>query len=201
MAAYSSIIAGKTSWTKEPGRLQSIQSLRVRQNWAHMSMHLLLNKKKSVSICLKFFNYFLENFQFSCSVVSDSLWPHGLQHARLSCPSPIPGACSNSCPYSRWCHPTISSSVVPFSSCLQFFPASGSFLMSQFFASGGQSIGALASASVLPMNIQDWFPLGLTGWISLQTKGLSRVFFNTTVQKHQFFSAQLSLWSNSLKNI
>ena len=122
---------------------------------------------------------------------------HGLQHVRLLCPSPTSRACSNSCPYSRWCHPTISSSVVPFSSCLQFFPASGSFLMSQFFASGGQSIGISASASVLPMNIQDWFPLGLTGWISLQTKGLSRVFFNTTVQKHQFFGAQTTLWSNS----
>ena len=121
---------------------------------------------------------------------------HGLQHVRLLCPSPTSRACSNSCPYSRWCHPTISSSVVPFSSCLQFFPASGSFLMSQFFASGGQSIGISASASVLPMNIQDWFPLGLTGWISLQTKGLSRVFFNTTVQKHQFFGAQLSSRSN-----
>ena len=114
MAAYSSIIAGKTSWTKEPGRLQSIQSLRVRQNWAHMSMHLLLNEKKSVSICLKFFNYFLENFQFSCSVVSESLRPHGLQHARLPCPPPpTPGAYSNSCPSHRWYHPTISSSVIP----------------------------------------------------------------------------------------
>ena len=99
----------------------------------------------------------------------------------------------NSCPLSRWCHPTISSSVVPFSSCLQSFPASGSFQMSQLFASGGQSIGVSASASVLPMNIQDWFPLGWTGWISFQSKGLSRVFSNTTVQKHQFFSAQLSL--------
>ena len=106
-------------------------------------------------------------------------------------------ACSNSCPSSRCCRPTISSSVIPFSSCLQSFPASGSFPKSQFFASGGQSIGASASASVLPMNIQDWFPLGLTGWISLQSKGPLRVFFNTTVQKHQFFSAQLSLQSNS----
>ena len=117
----------------------------------------------------------------------------GLQHARLPCPSPTPGACSNSCPSRRWCHPTISSFVVPFSSCLQSFPASGSFPMSQFLASGGQSIGVSASASVLPMNIQDWFPLGWTGWIFLQSKGLSRVFSNTRVQKHQFFSAQLSL--------
>ena len=119
-----------------------------------------------------------------------TLWPHGLQHARLPCPSPIPGAYSNSCPLSRWCHPTISSSVIPFS-CLQSFPASGSFPMNQFFASGGQIIGVSASASVLPMNIQDWSPLGWTGWISLLSKELSRVF-NTTVQKHQFLGTQLS---------
>ena len=130
----------------------------------------------------------LHSVQFSHSVMSNSLWPHGLQHARLPCSSPTPGACSNSCPFSRRCHPTISSSVVPFSSCLQSFLASGSFPMSQSFASGGQSIGASASASVLPMNIQDWFPLGLTGLISLQSKRLSRVFSNTTVQKRQFFS-------------
>ena len=118
--------------------------------------------------------------------------------ARLPCPSSSPRPCSNSCPLSQWCHPTISFSVIPFSSCLQSFPESGSFPMSQFFASGGQSIGVSASASVLPMNIQDWFPLGLTGMISLQSKGLSRVFSNTTVQKNQFFGAQLSLRSNSL---
>ena len=136
--------------------------------------------------------------QFSCrSVVFNSLRPHGLQHARLPCPSPTPRACSNSCPSSQWCHPTISSSVTPFSSHLQSFPASGSFLMSQFCASGGQSIGTLASASVLPVNIQGLFPLGLTGLISLQSKGHSRVFSNTTVQKHPFFGTQLSLWSNS----
>ena len=115
---------------------------------------------------------------FSCSVVSDSLWLHGLQCARLFYPSPSPGVCSNSCPLSQWCHPTISPSVVPLFSCLQSFPASGSFPMSQLFTSGGQRIGA--SASVLPMNIQDWFPLGLTGWISLQSRGLSRVFSNHT---------------------
>ena len=128
------------------------------------------------------------------SVMSDSLQPHGLQHARPSCPSPTPTACSNSCPLSGWCHPTISSSVVPFSR-LQSFLASGSFPMSQLFASGGQSIGVSASASVLPMNTQDWSPLGWTGCISLQSWD-SRVFSNTTVQKHQFFGAQLSLQSN-----
>ena len=122
-----------------------------------------------------------------------SLRPHGLQHARLPCPSPVPRAYSNSCLSSQWCHPTTSSSVNPFSSCLQFFPASGSFSLSQFFAAGGQSIEVSASASVLPMNIQDWFPLGLTGLISLQSKGLPRVFSNTTVQRHQFFGTQLSL--------
>ena len=127
--------------------------------------------------------------QFSHSVMSDSLRPHGVKHARPPCLSPTPGAYSNSCPLSRWCHPTISSSVIPFSSHLQSFSASESFQMSQFFASGGQSIGISASASVLPMNIQDWFPLEWTGWISLQSKGLSRVFSNTTVQKHQFFGA------------
>ena len=134
---------------------------------------------------------------FTHSVVSNSLWPHGLQHARLPCPAPSPGAYSNSCPLSWWCHPTISSSVVPFSSCLQSFPASGSFLMSQLFTSGGQSIGASASISVLPMNIRDWFPLGLTGLISLQSKGLPRVFSNATLQNQQFFDAQPSSWSNS----
>ena len=131
--------------------------------------------------------------QFSCSIVSNSLRSHGLQHTRPPCPSPARWVYSNSCPLSQWCHPTISSSTIPFSSCLQSFPASGSFPVSQFFASGGQSIGVSASASVLPVNIQDWSPLGWTGWISLQTKGLSRVFSNTTVQKYQFFGAQLSL--------
>ena len=134
---------------------------------------------------------------FSCLVVSNSLRPRGLQHERLSWLSPTPRACSNSCPLSPWCHPTISSSVIPFSSCLQSSSASGSFLMSQLFTSGGQSIGASTSASVLPMNIQDWFPLGWTGWISLQSKGLSRVFSNTTIQKHQLFGAQPSLCFNS----
>ena len=136
-------------------------------------------------------------YLFSHSVMSNSLRPPRLKHARLSCPSLTTGACSNWCSLSRWCHPTISSPVVPFSFCLQSFPESGSFQMSLFFASGGQSIRVLASTSVLPMNIQDWFPLGLTDWIFLQSKGLSRVFTNTTVQKHQFYSAQFSLWSNS----
>ena len=131
--------------------------------------------------------------QFSRSVVSDSLWPHEPQHARPPCPSPTPGAYSNSCPLNQWYHPTTSSSVVLFSSCPQSFPASGSSQVNQLFAdSGGQSIGVSAS-SVLPMSIQDWFPLGWTGWISWQSKGLSRTFSNTTVQKHQYFSAQLSL--------
>ena len=133
----------------------------------------------------------------SHSVMSDSLWPHGMQHTKLPFPSPTPGACWNSCPLSQWCHPTISSSVIPISSCLQSFPASESFPVSQLFTSGGQSIGAPASTSVLPKNNQDWFPLGLTDLNFLQCKGLSRVFSNTTVQKHQFFGAQLSLWSNS----
>ena len=131
--------------------------------------------------------------QFSRSVMSDSLWPHELQHARPPCPSPIPRVHPNPCPLSWWCHPTISSSVVPFSSCPQSFPASGSFQMSELFASGGQSIGVSASTSVLSMNTQNWSPLEWTGWISLQSKGLSRVFSNSTVQKHQFFGAQLSL--------
>ena len=138
-----------------------------------------------------------QSVQFSHPVMSDSLQPHRLQYARLPCPSPNPRACSNSCSSSRWGHPIISSSVIPFSSFLQYFLASGSFPMSQFFTSVGQSIGVSASASILPMNIQDWFLLGLTGLISLLSKGLSRVFSNTTVQKHQFFGAQLSLWSNS----
>ena len=131
------------------------------------------------------------------SVASNSLRPQGLQHARLSCPSPTPRVYSNSCPLSWWCHSSISSSVVPFSSCLQSFPALGSFQMSQFFASYGQSIGV--SASVLPMNTQDWSPLGWTGWISLQSKGLSRVFSNTTVQKHQFFGSHPSRSSQSTR--
>ena len=135
-----------------------------------------------------FYGLYSISVQFSRSVTSDSLRPHGLQHARPPCPSPAPRVYSNSGPLSKWCRRTISSSVIPFSCCLQSFPASGSFLMSQFFASGDQSIGVSASTSVPPMNTQDWSPLGWTGWISLESKGLLRVFSNTTVQKHQFFS-------------
>ena len=133
------------------------------------------------------------SFQFSSVHLLSCVWPHRLQQTRLPCSSPTPRVYSNSGPSSQWCHPTISFSVIPFSSYLQSFPSSESFPLSQFFTSSGQSIGVSASASVLPMNIQDWFPLGWTNWISLQSKGLSRVFSNTTVQKHQFFSAQLSL--------
>ena len=139
---------------------------------------------KTVSLLCTIIHF--SSVQFSHSVMSDSLGPHELQHTRPPCPSPTPRAYSNSCPSSQWCHPAISSSVIPFSSCPQSLPASGSFPMSQFFMWGGQSIGVSASASVLPMNTQDWSPLGWTGWISLQSKGLSRVFSNTTVQKHQF---------------
>ena len=165
---------------------------------------MLLLSRDSLHVfcpCFHWTSYFLsfivfvvlsQSVQFSRSVMSDSLQPHRLQHTRPPCPSPTPGVYSDSCPLSQWCHPTISSSVVPFS-CPQSFSASGSFQMSQFFASGGQTIGVSASASVPPMNIQDWFPLGWTGWMSLQSKGLSRVFSNITVQKHQFFGAQLSL--------
>ena len=143
-----------------------------------------------------FHNIFAHSVQFSRSVVSNSLQLHELQYVRPPCPSPTPGVHPNPCPSSWWCHPTISM-VVPFSSCPQSFPASGSFQMSQLFTSGGQSTGVSASTSVLPMNTQDWSPVGWTGWISLQSKGLSRVFSNTTVQKHQFFGAQTFLRSNS----
>ena len=149
----------------------------------------LLNEDLLKTTCKITYGY---SVQFSHSVVSDSLWPHEPQHSRPLCPSPTPAVYPNSCPLSRWCHPTSSSSVIPFS-CPRSFPASGSFQMSQPFTSGGQSIGVSASTSVPPMNTQDWSPLGWSGCISLQSKGLSRVFSNTTVQKHQFFSAQLSL--------
>ena len=155
--------------------------------------HLLLPLNKS-RVCFKRAWFLQFYIQFSSVTQSyPTLQSHGLQHTRLPCPSPTPRACSNSCPLSQWCHPTISSSVIPFSSWLQSFPASGSFPMSQLCASGGQSIGVSASASVLPVNIRDWFPLGWIDWISLWSKGLSRVFSNTTVQKHQFFGVQLSL--------
>ena len=180
MATHSSILAWRIPWTEEPGRLQSMGSQRVGHDWSNLA-------------CTHMFS----SVQFSCSVMSDSLRPHESQNARPHCSSPTPRVYSNSCPSRWWCHPAISSSVVPFSSCLQHFPASGSFPMSQLFTSGGQSIRVSASASVLPMNTQNWSPLGWTGWISLQSKGLSRVFSNTTVQKHQFFGTQLSSQSNS----
>ena len=156
----------------------------LKVSWGEKILYLQRNKNKKVQF---------SSVQFSHSVVSNSLWPHESQHARPPCPSPTPRVYSNSYPSSQWCHPAISSSVVPFSSCPQSLPASGSFPMSQLFTRGGQSIRVSASASVLPMNTQDWSPLGWTGWISLQSKGLSRAFSNTTVQKHQFFGAQLSL--------
>ena len=140
------------------------------------------------------------NFQFSSAQLLNRVWLFMTSWTAVhqaSCSSPTPGGYSNSCPSCQWCHPTISSSVIPFSSCLQSFPASGSFPRSQFFTSGGQSVGVSTSASVLPMNSQDWFPLEWTGWISLQSKRLSRVFSNTTVQKHQFFSSKFSLYSKS----
>ena len=140
---------------------------------------------------------FVNSVQFSRSVVSDSLWPHESQHTRPPCPSPTPGVHSDSHPSSQWCHPAISSSVIPFSSCPQSLPASKYFPMRQLFASGGQTTGVSALASFLPKNTQDWSPSEWTDWISLQSKGLSRVFSNTTVQKHQFFGAQLSSQSNS----
>ena len=145
------------------------------------------------SKCFTWISSSYPSVQLSRSVMSDSLRPHEPQHARPPCPSPTPRVHPNPRPLSWWCHPTILSSVIPFSSCPQSFPASGSFPMSQLFTSGGQNIGFSASKSVLPMNTQDWSPLGWTGWISLKFKGLSRVFSNTTVQKHQFFGAQLSL--------
>ena len=180
---------GKSS-TRRNVVYETSASFKVAQLMSHFAILLKLPSFKS---------YFprhgthLVSLQFSCSVMSGSLQPHGLQHARLPCPSQTPRVYSNACPSTWWCHPTISSSVIPFSSHLQSFPASGSFQISQFFASDGWIIGVSASASVLPMDIQDWFPLGWTDWISLQFKGLSRVFSNTTFQKHQFFGAQLSL--------
>ena len=183
MATHSSILAWKIRWTAEPsGPWGCI----VRHDWATMHVCSIQGFHRQYSMC------------FVVQLLSRVwLWPHEPQHARLPCPSPTPGVYPNSCPLSRWCHPAISSSVIPFSSCPQSFPASGSFPMSQLFASGGQTIGVSASTSVLPKNTQDWSPLWWTGWISLQSKRLSRVFSNTTVQEHQFFGAQFSSQSNS----
>ena len=172
MATHSSILAWEITEGYSP--------------WGHKESDM--TEHACTMICI------FSSIQFSRSVMSNSLWSHGLQHVRLPCPSPTSGAYSNSCPSSWWCHPAISSSVIPFSSRLQSFPASRSFTMSHFLSSGGQNIGVSASASVLPMNIQDWFPLGWTVFISLQSKGLSRVFSDPTVEKHQFFSAQLSFF-------
>ena len=158
--------------------------LEIQRVIKHIKILLMSSNESSSSV--------YASVQFSCSVVSEFA-AHGLLHTRVPCPSPTPGAYSSSCPLSQWCHPAISSSVVLFSSCPQSLPASGSFQMSQLFASGDQSIGVSALASVLPMNTQDWSPLGWTGWIYLHSKGLSRVFSSTTVQKHQFFGAQVSL--------
>ena len=171
-----------------------VERVRVNNTWKE-HVNVLFS---SFSLCVgqRQFPFLLPSVQFSCSVVSGSLRPHESQQARPPCPSQTPGVYSNSCPSSWWCHPTISSSVIPFSSCPQALPASGSFPTSQLFAWGGQSIRVSASASVFPVNTQDW-SLGWTGCISLQSKGLSRVFSNTTVQKHQFFSTQLSSQSNS----
>ena len=168
------------------------KALSAKDNYVGKNSKILMFQTYVPSWC----RVLLSSVQFSPSVVSDSLWQHESQHARLPCPSPTPGVYPNPCPLSWWCHPTISSSVVPFS-CPQSFPASGFFPMSKLFTWGGQSIGVSASASVLPMNTQDSSPLGWTGWISLQSKGLSRVFSNTTGQKHQFFGAQPSSQSNS----
>ena len=157
----------------------------------------LIKKRNTCSSLLALITLVISSVQFSRSVMSNSLQPHESQHTRPPCPSPTPGVYSNSCLLHWWCHPAISSSVIPFSSRPQSLPASGSFPMSQLFTSGGQSTGVSSSASVLPVKTQDWSPLGCSGWISLQEKGHSRVFSNTTVQKHQFFGAQFSSQSNS----
>ena len=161
--------------------------------WTNCRSHLFFQLKMRIMPLYLIRKIIYSFIHFGRSVMSNSLWLHGLQHTRLPCPSPTPRTCSNSCSWSWWCHPTITSSVIPFSSCLQSFPASGYFLMSHFFASGGQSTGVSASTSVFPMKSLNWLPLGWTGWISLKSKGLSRVFSNPTVQKHQFFGTQLSL--------
>ena len=186
MATHSDIPAWKIPWTEALGRLQS----NVTKGQTQLRTH-------THKLQLFFFSFIFSSVQFSRSVMSDSLWPHESQHTRLPCPSPTPGVYSNSCPSSWWCHLAISSSVAPFSSCPQSLPVSGSFPMSQPLAWGGQSTGVSASASVIPMNTQGWSPLGWTGWTFLQSKGLSRVFSDTTVQKHQFLIIQLSSQSNS----
>ena len=180
MATHSSTLAWEIPWTEEPGRYSP---------WGC--------KELDTNERLLYFTLIWPSVEISCSVMSDYLQPHESKHSRPPCPSPTPRVHWNSCPSSWWCHPAISSSVVPFSSCPQSLPASESFPMSQLYAWGGQSTGVSALASVLPVNTQDWSPLGWTGWISLQSKGLSRVFPNTTVQKHQFFGTKLFSQSNS----
>ena len=224
MATHSSVLAWRIPGTGEPDGLPSMGSHRVGHDWSDLAaaavVFVTLVFKGTFSgmcvtqSCLTLYDLMAlpgssvhgilqaRILEWDGVVVQSHsrAWlfrPHGLQHTRLPCPSPSPRVYSNSCSLSQWCHPTISSSAITFSSCLLSFPASGSFPMSQLFTSGGLSIGASASASVLPMNIQGWFPLALTGLISLQSKGLLRVFSNTTVQKHQFFSPQPSSWSSS----
>ena len=203
MAPHSRILAWKIPWTEEPGQLQSMGWLRVGHGWAtSLSLSCIGEGNGNPLQCSCLENPEVGGAWWAavCGVVWSRTWLKRLSSSSSSsppCPTPTPGVHPNSCPLSWWCHPTISSSVVPFSSCPQSFLASGSFQMSQLFASGDQSIVVSASTSVLPMNTQDWSPLGWTGWISLQSKGPSRVFSNTTVQKHQFFGAQLSSQSNS----
>ena len=193
----SSVAAGSLGrkWEKDHKRAHgNIWVVEIRLNWAGWWLYSSVSLLELTDLHTCIDNFY--GIQFSSVAQScPTLWNpmNCMQHTGPPCPSPTPGVHPNPCPLSRWCHPTISSSVVPFSFCPQSFPASGSFPMSQLFTSGGQSIGVSASTSALPMNTQDWFTLGWTGWISLQSKGLSRVFSNTTVQKHQFFGAQLSL--------
>ena len=181
------LCVGIIPWTEEPDGLPVhgfTKSWTWLSGWHDLRTHYRY-------VCIQF------SCLFSCQVVFNYLRPHGLEYARPHCPSPSPRVCPSSCSLNWWCHPTISSSVIPFSFCPQSFPASGSFLMSWLFTTGGHSTGASASASIVPMGIQDWSPSGWTGWISLQSNSLSRVFSNTTVQKHQFFGTQSSLWSSS----
>ena len=191
--------AGQTPWWHcHPFWSLSSMTWEIFRMWVHCIQVCSMDCKALCSVWFQIEGgIVLSSVQFSCSVMSDSLRPHELQHARPPCPSPTPGVHSNSCPSSQWCHPAISSSVVPFSSCPQSLPASESFSVSQLFAWGGQSTRVSALTSLLPKNTQDWSALEWTDWISLQSKGLSRVFSNTTVQKHQFFSAQVSSQSNS----
>ena len=203
MAAHLSILAWKIPWTEEPGGLQSIESQRVGHDWAPSTQFLVTGQRterphfKPLLSAGSLRSVQFSSSQFSHSVMSDSLWPHGPQHA---CPSPTPGVYPNSCPSSRWCHPTISSSVIAFSACPQSFSASGSFQMSQFFTSGGQSIGVSASASVLPMNTQDW-SLGWPGWISLQSKGLSNLLQHHSSKASILLKALSFLYSPTLTSI